>query len=340
MIKKIIYLSFEYEFGISENGNAINYKAWYENFSKLAYEIEPIFYDSYSKEELQSTVIEKANSIKPDMIFFILQKDQVEKKTLKKLNDMGCFLVNFFGDDQWRFNDFSRHYANYFNVCITTDKFSIDKYKAIGQNNILLSQWGSLDSDVKYKDIKYKYDVSFVGGISPFRKWFVAELEKRNIKVYSFGDGWKNGRITYQEIEQIFMKTKINLNISNSESYDIRFLLSSPRNFASTFKSILKTRSKNSSQIKARNFEISNQGGFQLTDYVPALEEYYYIGKEIVCYSNIDEAEKLIHYYLKNEDERENIKSAGVEKARSKHTYKNRIVEFMEDLEKIYDKKA
>ena len=118
----------------------------------------------------------------------------------------------------------------------------------------------------------------------------------------------------------------------------MRFLLSSPRNFASTIKALLRGGGKNTSETKARNFEIPVQGGFQLTDYVPTLEEYYYIGKEVVCYSNIDEAENLIHYYLKHEAERESIKSAGVEKARSEHTFKNRIVEFMKEIEKINDK--
>ena len=338
MIKKILYISFQYEFGNPENGYAMNYKAWYENFLKLGYEIEPIFYDSHSKEELQLTIIEKANYIKPDMIFFILQKTQVEKQTLEKLRLLGYFVVNFFGDDHWRFPNFSIHYANYFDVCITTDKFSIDKYKAIGQNNIIYSQWGSLESYINYKNLSYKYDVSFVGGISPHRKWFVSELEKRNIKVYCFGNGWDNGRVTYNQVEQIFVSSKINLNISNSLSYDMRFLLSSPRNFASTIKALLRGGGKNTSETKARNFEIPVQGGFQLTDYVPTLEEYYYIGKEVVCYSNIDEAENLIHYYLKHEAERESIKSAGVEKARSEHTFKNRIVEFMKEIEKINDK--
>ena len=136
------------------------------------------------------------------------------------------------------------------------------------------------------------------------------------------------------------MSSKINLNISNSISYDARYLLSSVRNLASTVKSVLVGKSKNSSQTKARNFEIPNLGGFQLTDYVPSLEEYYHIGKEIVCYNGIDEAEKLICYYLKHEDEREKIKSAGVEKARSEHTSIKRIEDFMIELEKIYDKKG
>lgn len=336
MIKKILYLSYKFEFGNPNNGIAINCKAWYENFIALRYEVEPIFYDNYSKEELQLTIVEKAKYIKPEMIFFILQKDQVEIKTLKKLISKNFFLVNFFGDDQWRFDKFSRYYANFFNVCITTDKFSIDKYKKIGQNNVVYSQWGSIESTINYIDVKYKYEVSFIGGINPYRKWFVGELEKRNIEVNCFGDGWKNGRITYKQMEEIFVSSKINLNISNSISYDIRFLLSDPRNLASTVKAILGDGGKNISQIKARNFEIPVQGGFQLTDYVPSLEEYFLIGKELICYSNIDEAENLISYYLKHNNKREKIKSAGVVKARKTHIFKIRIKDFMKHINRIY----
>lgn len=55
--------------------------------------------------------------------------------------------------------------------------------------------------------------------------------------------------------------------------------------------------------------------------------------------SSLTKAEKLINYYLKYEDKRENIKSAGGEKARSKHTSIKRIIDFMIELDKIYDKK-
>jgi hypothetical protein len=42
-IKKILYIAFKYEYGKQENGTALNYKAWFENFEKLGYEIEGIF---------------------------------------------------------------------------------------------------------------------------------------------------------------------------------------------------------------------------------------------------------------------------------------------------------
>ncbi len=159
-------------------------------------------------------------------------------------------------------------------------------------------------------------------------------MKKRGIKVHCFGDRWENGRVTYEQMENIFVTSKINLNISNSTQYDIRYLLSNPKNIIHTLKS-----TKNVSQTKARIFEIPVQGGFELTEYVPSLEDYFDIGKEISCYRDIDEAELLIKYYLSHDKERESIKLLGVKKAREKHTFKNRIIDFMKDIEKIYDKK-
>lgn len=337
MIKKILYIAFQYDYGKKENGYAINYKAWYENFVKIGYEVDALFYEDYSIEELQNKIINRANEIKPDLIFFILQKNQIEFSTLKTLKESNFFITNFFGDDQWRFDNFSYKFAPYFNACITTDKFSIDKYKEIGQQNIIRSQWASLSSSVNYENIKYKYNVSFIGGANIYRKWFVNELFKRGIKVHCFGNGWDNGRVTYEQMESIFLRSKISLNISNSTNYDIRYLLSNLRNLFFTVKAINKG-GKNSSQTKARNFEIPVQGGFQLTDYVPTLEDYFNIGKEVICYNNIDEAETLINYYLKHNEEREHIKICGIKKAREFHTFEHRIIKFMENIKTIKGK--
>jgi spore maturation protein CgeB len=334
MIRKILYIAFQYEYAKKDNGLALNYKAWYKNFINLGYELEALFYEDYSKECLQQKIIDTANNIKPDLIFFILQKEQIEIQTLKMLKEQGFFTVNFFGDDQWRFYNWSSKFATHFSACITTDKFSIDKYREIGQDNVIRSQWASLDSEVSYEKVDYKYEVSFVGGINPYRKWFVRQLLKKDIKVHCFGNGWDNGRVTYKQMEEIFLTTKINLNISNSTNYDIRYLISNLKAFLITARALIKG-GKNSSQTKARNFEIPVQGGFQLTDYVPTIEDYFDIGKELICYNNIDEAENLIQYYLKHNNERENIKISGIKKARENHTFKHRIVEYMKELEKL-----
>jgi spore maturation protein CgeB len=337
MIKKILYIGFQYDYGKKESGYAINYKAWYENFIRLDYEVEAIFYEDFSKEALQKEILRRANDMNPDLVFFILQKDQVSIETLEELKRQFFFTANFFGDDHWRFGNFTSKFAPHFSTCITTDKFSVDKYKIIGQENIIRSQWASLNSNTPCDKVKYRYDVSFIGGVSPYRKWFVDVLAKKGVKVHCFGSGWNNGRATYEQMEEIFQSSKINLNISNSVNYDVRYLMSSLKVLLSALRSVRKNN-KNSSQIKARNFEIPVQGGFQLTDYVPTIEEYFYIGKEVACYRDIDEAELLINYYLKHEEERESIKLLGVKKARKEHTFKNRIIEFMIEIERIYDR--
>ena len=329
VIKKILYIGSQFEYSKKENGESLNKKSFFNNFIGLGYKVFPIWYDDNHK-NLQQFIIEKANRIKPDIAFFILQSNQVTKATLQKLQKNGYCLINWFGDDQWRWDSFTSKYANYFNICITTDKFSVEKYKLIGQKNIIRSQWGALESNIEYKNITYKYDVSFVGGMNPFRKWFVKELEKRGIKVHCFGFRWDNGRVTYKQMENIFATSKINLNISNSTQYDIRYLFSNPKNILNTLRN-----DKNKSQTKARIFEIPTQGGFELTEYVPSLEDYFDIGKEITCYRDIDEAELLIKYYLSNDEEREAIKLSGVQKARDEHTFQCRILKFMEEIEQL-----
>lgn len=330
MINKILYIGFQYDHGFKQNGYAINYKAWYESFVKLGYEMTSLFYEDYSKDNFQKEIINKALRLKPDLIFFILQSDQVKIDTLKKLGRFGFFKVNFFGDDHWRFDNFSSKYANYFDVCITTDKFSVEAYKLIGQKNIIKSEWASLDSIVEFSNVRYKYDVSFVGGENPFRRWFVNKLKLLGLSVHCFGDRWENGRVTYKEMEKIFSHSKVNLNISNTIQYDIRYLTANPRNFINTIRG-----AKNKSAVKARNFEIPAQGGFELTEYVPCIEDYFDLGAEIVCYKDVDEAALLIKYYLSNDYEREKIKLAGVKKARRQHTYIHRIKHFMEEINKM-----
>jgi spore maturation protein CgeB len=337
MIKKILFIALKYSYGKKERGEALNKKAHSDKLKELGYIVENLWLDDYSSnEELQTSILIKAKEFNPDMIFFKIFRFEIKFETLKKLKK-SFFLVNWFGDDQWRFKDFTSKYANYFDICITTDKFSIEKYKAIGQKNIIRSQHASFENYNDYKTVFYKYDVSFIGGVNPFRKWFVKELKKRDIKVHCFGNGWSNGRITYDEMNNIMLNSKINLNISNSISYDSRYFLDNPRNILSMIKGILKGGSKNISQTKARIFEIPVRGGFELTEYVPTLEEYFCIGQNMVCYSSVDEAALWIKYYLDNEQERELIKINSVKHARANHTYKHRTVEFMKQIEEIYN---
>jgi spore maturation protein CgeB len=329
---KILYVDLYYDYGKKSRGpNIIGLHGFKKSFEKLGHEVVTFFYDDYlsNTTQLQKALMEKANTCKPDLIFFILFRNQFKFKTLDYLKSK-YITFNWFGDDQWRFDSFTKNYAPHFTWCSTTDKFAIEKYHNIGQNNVILTQWAAIDNHSIYNSSKnYDYDISFVGGYHPYRKWFLSKLKKRGIVVNTFGNNWENGSLASAEMNKLFAKTKINLNISNSTTLDtsISYLFSSPRAIPQTVVS-----GKIKSQIKARNFEIPYFGGFQITDYVPTLENYFDIGKEIICYSNVDEAADLISYYLNNDAEREKIKNAGHHRAASEHGYINRLKIILEHI--------
>ena len=327
---KILLVDLEYDYGKKSRGiNTIRAYGYQAAMESLGHSVDTFFYDQYLDDTntLQKKVLLAAEESQPDLIFFLLFKNQFLTETLDCLK-RNFKTINWFGDDTWRFDNFTCKYAKHFTYSITTDKFSIAKYETIGIRNVIRSQWAAIEKvdNINFSG-QYKYDVSFVGAYNPSRAWFIHELAKNNIPVECFGFGWPNGSVDNREMNTIFRHSKINLNLSNSVNYNIRYLLSSPKNLMHTLRS-----RKTTSQIKARNFEIPYTGGFQLSDYTPSLEDYFTIGKEITCYSTLNDAVIQIQYFLKNNDERESIREASHQLARSSHGYSHRLQQIFKGI--------
>lgn len=328
---KILFVDLEFDYGLVARGkNTIGQLGFKASLEKLGHQVVPFYYDSYlnkNLKQLQVDLCKKADAEAPDLIFFILFRDQFTFETLNYLKSK-YRTVNWFGDDTWRFDDFTKTFAPYFSYCITTDKFSLSKYRRIGVTNVIHSQWAAIDDDKEMsKPLPYKHDVTFVGGHNRYRNWFVNRLMKNGIPVQCFGHGWKNGPLSNEEMINLFATSRINLNLSNSASFDLRYLLTHPKNLAHTLHT-----TKHASQIKARNFEINYFAGFQLADYVPGLEDYYDIGKDLACYSTPEEAAMLVRYFLENEKERECMRDRGMLKARQSYTYTAQLKKTLEEI--------
>lgn len=327
---KILFVDMQYDYGVEARGaNIIGQDGFKKSFEALGHEVVLFYYDSYLQNItlLQNDLIRFAEEVQPDLIFFSLYRDQFSYETLDVLKSK-FVTVNWFGDDQWRFDNFTARYASHFSWCVTTDKFAIPKYKSLGQSNVIYSQWAAINAHEIPKFEGYKYDVTFVGGFHPYRKWFIDFLRNRGVRIEAFGNGWANGPLSGPQMNKVFASSKISLNISNSNSFDIRYLLSHWKTMPLLFKS-----AKNFSQMKARNFEIPFFGGFQLSDYVPTIEDYFDIGNEVICYKDVDEAYILIKHYLTNDIERESIKELGHKRAISSHGYIHRIKSVLEQMQ-------
>ena len=207
---KILFIDLKYDYGDKARGiNHIGQDGFLKSFISLGYEVLSFYYDEYleNTRPMQNKLKSFADEVRPDLIFFSLFSNQFEIETLEYLKSK-YVTINWFGDDQWRFNEFSSKYAKHFSYCVTTDQYAIPKYKQLGQDNVIYSQWAAIQTHQVPKFEGYQHDVVFVGAFHPYRKWFIDRLIKANINVQAFGNGWPNGSLSAEKMNELFIIIK------------------------------------------------------------------------------------------------------------------------------------
>ncbi len=62
-----------------------------------------------------------------------------------------------------------------------------------------------------------------------------------------------------------------------------------------------------------------------MVQYMEELEEFFEIGREIICYNDKKDLLDKVRYYLSNEDEREKIRMRCYKRAVNEHTWQKRF---------------
>lgn len=245
----------------------------------------------------------------PDIAIFVLFKDEIHPRTIRRLTTEGVRTFNWFCDDHWRFGDFSRHYAPCFSLVATTHAESIPRYHAEGHHAVVLTQWACNKYAYDRRGLKPEYDVTFVGQRYGDRPKIVNAIRRAGLSVQCWGFGWENGRLAHDEMTRVFETTRVNLNLSNSWT-GRRWRKRSP-----------------TSQIKARTFEIPGCGGFLLTETVPHLESYFSVDTEVATFQGTHDLIEKIRYWLDDEEARAEVANRGYDRVRIEHTYDHRFEE-------------
>ncbi|MHB9013601.1 MAG: CgeB family protein [Ignavibacteriaceae bacterium] len=322
---KIVVAIMKYDYGYEERGFSYEYYNVYLPLCDVFGKENVLLYDYYSeykqagKEMMNKKLKEVILRDKPDVaIFCLLWEGQFDEEIISSLRKYTKTIIYFF-DDPWR-QKFVRHWIKYFDYFSTPDYYMFQQYRLEGIKNVIYSPFGFNSSIYKKLDIEKKYDVSFIGGYSPFRNWVKHLLEKEGIRLNIFGRGWgKSGRwISQDEMIRVFNQSKINLNLSNSSSYDISFLIWSLPSFKN-IKQLLLLK-KNKEQVKGRHFEINACGGFQLSYFIPGLNQIYEIDKEIAVYEDVRQLPGEIKFFLNNDELRNSIANRGYEHSQREHT--------------------
>lgn len=343
---KILYVALKYDYGKSERGFSFEHYNFYDSLVKMNGGRNQVIYFPFDevmlkigRDKMNNKLLEEVLQHRPDLCFFVLFEDEFKKKTIKKISSSGkTVTLNWFCDDHWRFDNFSKYWAPYFNWIVTTDSQAPTKYHNIGYENVIKSQWACNYFLYRPLDLPKIYDVTFIGQPHSNRKKIIEKIEKADINVKCWGRGWPIERVAQKQMLKIFSQSKINLNlVKSSGNINLKSMagiflkranhkiqIQNPNYWGDNFKSLM---GRGREQIKGRNFEIPGCGNFLLTSNADNLGDYYQKGKEIVIYKDVKDLIDKIRYYLVHDEEREAIAKAGYRRTLRDHTYEKRFNE-------------
>jgi spore maturation protein CgeB len=315
---KILVVCMLHTYGDPTREYSFEYFNFFQVLQAMGYEVE--FFD-YAEEirvmgkiGMNQKLLQRVAEWKPKVTLFSLYTDQFEPIVVEQLRQHTKTLC-FFHDDTWRV-EYSRFWAQHFDFFTTPDVYGELKYREIGLHNAIYFPFGCNENISRKLNLPKKHDVSFVGGWHPYRQWLVNRLEKNGISVEVVGHRWPKGEIDQEGMVRLFNESHINLNLSNSASWDVRYLVTSFRALINRLRS-----RKNIEQMKARMFEVNGCGAFQLTYFVEGLAKCYDIDREIAVYADADDLVEKVKFYLAHPALRESIAAAGYERTLKEHTF-------------------
>jgi spore maturation protein CgeB len=203
---------------------------------------------------------------------------------------------NWFCDETWRFENFSKHVCWYFTHCSTPEPDYVDKFKSGGYDNIQLGSWhANVDC---YPDKDKDIDISFAGGMNSIRREFFSGLEMPVTLAEN---------LSIDELFAFYSRSKIGINLSLNANDP-----------------------EGKTQMKQRIFELAAAKALVLTEHHPAIESFFEVGKEVITFKNKDDFQAKANYYIKNPKEAQTIAQKGHARYIKDHESKVRLKRLLE----------
>jgi spore maturation protein CgeB len=331
---RVLCVLSQFDYGLRERGLSTEYVMFYDVLDKIGYDVR-LFDFMYllrtlGKKRMNEMLRGVVSSFQPHIVFAYLMGDEVAAETLDAITrDTSATTVGYFGDDEWRFDRFSSRYARAFNWVVTTDQRAVEKYRMLGCQNVIHKKTGANHYVFRKQGLDEVYDCTFVGAARLDRVHLFNQLRRDGVRVDCWGTAWgmslmdrvlnkawsrgdlaqksSRTRLSFEEMSVVFEQSRVNLNLSGSYQGERK-------------------------QVKARVFEVTASGGFLLCEYVDGLEEFFEIGKEIVCFASYGDLADKIRFFLSHESERRRIAEAGYSRTLSCHTSERRIREACSEM--------
>ncbi len=358
---RILYAVHKYDYAQPQRGYCYEHYNFYQTLLSMGHEVAyfdfPTVAQQLGRQAMNHRLLETVKAQKPDVMFTVAWGDYLDHETVRKISqETDTATVNWFCDDHWKFDQFSRLWAPCFNWVVTTAQCTLEKYARIGYQNVIKSQWACNHLLYRKLDLPLKYDVTFVGIPHGVRGAAVKSLRDAGIDVRAWGQGWEAGRLSQQQMIEVFNQSRVSLNFSAdhraggsrgrlgqmAHRYIERPLNAVPGGWrvaaagrALASKVVPSGGTDGHSgprQIKGRVFEVPGCGGFLLTGDAENLNDYYRTGQEMLVFNSIADLIEKIRYYLDHEQERAAIAQAGYQRTLREHTYVQRFTEIFKRM--------
>lgn len=319
---RILYVAMVHDYGDPKRGLSFEQTNFHSALEGMGHEVVQFDFMEEAKRvgkaSMRADLLAAAAEVKPDVAFFCLFTDEIDVATIEGVR-RSCPTVNWFPDDHWRFEIYTRHMAGAFDLAVTTDEDSLPKYAAEGITRVHLSQWACNRYAYGRASEEIEHDVTFVGQPHGTRQGTIDRLRAAGHEVECWGHGWPAGRLDHDGMVRVFGTSKINLNLSNSSEPPNTLRVRVGRMLGRG------PRGPRPAQIKGRNFEVPGCGGFLLTERVPHLERYFELGREVAVYDGEDDLVQQVGHWMRDEDSRRTVAEAGYRRTLAEHTYDHRF---------------
>lgn len=351
----ILYVAHKYDYGDRSRGLSFEHHNFYDALVGMGHRVHYFDFPTIAEEigvaAMNRRLLEVARAERPTLLFAIVSGQQLDRRAFQQITERaGTTTCNWFCDDHWRFEGFTRRWAPCFDYPVTTAASALPKYQRLGMERVLKSQWACNPRIYRPNGAAKRYDVTFVGQPYGSRWRYVEALREAGIDVRVWGRGWPDaysgGRLSQKEMISVFNASRINLNFSASSTTSAlyrrrRFVngrLAGPlRTLPGGWRIVRRLRgatpvTEGPRQIKGRTFEVPGCGSMLLTEAVDELADYYQPGVEIGVFEGVDELVEKVRYYLARPDEREAVAWAGYERTMNEHLYRHRFEAIFEAM--------
>lgn len=328
---RILFAALQYDYGVRERGFGFEHYNFYEPLLALGHDVRFLDLGEGARPGVAGTADDALHRAveqqPPDLVFSVLFGDELTPGAIAAVTTSGVPTLNWFADDHWRFEDFTRRYAPSFSWVTTTDRAALPRYAAIGCTDVVKTQWAAAQHRYRPSGRPLQHEATFVGQVYGERAEIVAAVRRAGVPVQTWGTGWDvrrwhrlaareplgrlggarvlaraqaTSRCSQEEMVAIFGESRVNLNLTEASQ-------------------------GGESQIKGRTFEVPACGGFLLTGAAEDLEHYYEPDREVAVFHDRAELVELARYYLDHEDERARVARAGYTRTIAEHTYELRF---------------